>query len=72
MVFLHKPSHSRARSTRLSCLSKRQKRDIVIATVLIGIVGVFLFCHSLKFVINLVELWIIIKGKQFIIYLRQL
>ena len=36
---------SRARSSRLTSLSSKQKRDLVIATVLIFIVAVFIVCH---------------------------
>ena len=34
----------------------------MVATVLIIIVAVFIICHSLKFVINLLELYIVIKS----------
>lgn len=54
----------RARSKRLSTLSKHQRRDLVVGTFLISIVCVFLGCHSLKFVINLIELWTVVTGKD--------
>jgi hypothetical protein len=34
----------------------------VVATVLTTIVLVFLLCHILKFFLNFVELWAVIKG----------
>jgi hypothetical protein len=40
----------------------RQKREMVVATVLTTIVLVFLLCHILKFFLNFVELWAVIKG----------
>ena len=52
----------RSRGRQLGYLGRRQRRDLVVASVLISIVGVFIICHSLKFVINMVELWIVIKG----------
>ena len=57
----------RTRSKRLSSLSKRQKRDLVVGTVLIIIVCVFMVCHSLKFAINMVELCAVVMGKLFVI-----
>jgi hypothetical protein len=35
---------------------------MVVATVLTTIVLVFLLCHILKFFLNFVELWAVIKG----------
>ena len=55
----------RTRSKRLNSLSKRQKRDLVVGTVLIIIVCVFMVCHSLKFVINMVELCTVVSGRHF-------
>ena len=63
-VFLHFLL-PRSRGTQLRYLSRIQSRDLVVATVLISIFGVFILCHSLKFVINMMELWIVIKGQQF-------
>ena len=37
-------------------MSRRQRRDLVVGTVLTVIVVVFLICHSLKCVINIIEL----------------
>ena len=54
----------RTRSKRLNSLSKRQRRDIVVGTVLIIIVCIFIICHSLKFVINMVELCAVVAGKN--------
>ena len=54
----------RTRSKRLNSLSKRQKRDLVVGTVLIIIVCVFMVCHSLKFVINMVELCTVVSGRD--------
>ena len=51
-----------ARSKRLRSLSKRQRRDLVVGTVLIIIVCVFILCHGLKFVINMVELCAVVAG----------
>lgn len=59
---------SRTRSKRLNSLSKRQKRDLVVGTVLIIIVCVFIVCHSLKFVINMVELCTVVSGEYFTLF----
>ena len=55
----------RTRSKRLNSLSKRQRRDLVVGTVLIIIVCAFIICHSLKFVINMVELCTVVSGGYF-------
>ena len=65
--FSHKTNISSARSKRLRRLSKRQKRDLVVGTVLTIIVCVFFLCHSLKFVINMVELCAVVAGTSTII-----
>ena len=44
-------------------MSNRQRRDLVVGTVLTVIVVVFIICHSLKCVINIIELAIDIFGE---------
>lgn len=41
----------------------------MVGTVLLIIVCVFILCHSLKFVINLLELWAVVAGISHICYL---
>ena len=36
----------------------------MVGTVLLIIVCVFILCHSLKFVINMLELWAVVAGKD--------
>ena len=43
-------------------MSKRQRRDLVVGTVLTVVVVVFIICHSLKCVINIIELAVVFFG----------
>jgi hypothetical protein len=58
------PLFQRARSARLNMMSKRQRRDLVVGTVLTVVVVVFIICHSLKCVINIIELAVVLFGEE--------
>jgi hypothetical protein len=45
-------------------MSKRQRRDLVVGTVLTVVVVVFIICHSLKCVINIIELAVVLFGEE--------
>ena len=50
----------------LSRSSRRQQRELFLATILILIVMVYASCHSIKDFINCIELFSILTGNQFI------
>jgi len=45
----------RARTQRLATMTSRQRRDLTVAAVLVGIILLFIVCHSFKFVVNAYE-----------------
>jgi len=45
------------RTRRLASLTSRQRRDVAVAGVLVGIILVFIICHSFKFVPNIYEIY---------------
>ena len=50
--------------------SRRQQRDIFVASILILIVKVYAACHSIKTFINCIELFSILTGNQFLIRVK--
>ena len=48
----------------LSRSSRRQRRDIFVASILILIIMVYAACHSIKVFINILELFCILTGKN--------
>jgi len=46
------------RTRRLASLTSRQRRDVAVAGVLVGIILVFLVCHCFKFIVNIYETYI--------------
>ena len=55
----------RTRTQRLATMTSRQRRDLAVAAVLVGIILVFILCHSFKFVVNIYEAYIMHFGKCF-------
>ena len=42
----------------LASMSSRQRRDVDVAAVLVGIILVFIVCHSFKFFVNCYEAYV--------------
>ncbi|TRY79518.1 hypothetical protein TCAL_11677 [Tigriopus californicus] len=53
----------RTRTQRLLTMSSKQRRDFDVAAVLVGIILVFIVCHSFKFFVNCYEVYMSYVGK---------
>ena len=47
----------------LASMSSRQRRDVDVAAVLVGIILVFIVCHSFKFFVNCYEAYVMHYGE---------
>ena len=44
-------------------------RDLTVAAVLVGIILLFIVCHSFKFIVNVYEAYLMDAGKDFLLLL---
>ena len=44
-------------------------RDLTVAAVLVGIILLFIVCHSFKFIVNVYEAYLMYSGKSFLLHI---